>query len=71
MKRNSWTAQMLANDYHVGDATQAALIVAENGNKTKTCGQCGREAFYKHTIGSYKCSCGAVRCSTPHGVKWL
>lgn len=59
---NYWTDQALALDYHAGSRTQAALIIRENdGRGILTCGQCGGDAHYKHTIGTHKCTrCDAL-----------
>lgn len=66
MSTNPWTLEALANDYHLGDATEAAKIAAENGaDPAVTCGVCReRAAYYKATIGTEKCTrCGAIRLS--------
>lgn len=63
MSTNPWTAEALANDYHLGDATQAAMIAAENGDDPAiNCGACrARAGHYKNTIGTHKCTrCGAI-----------
>ena len=60
---NYWTQQQLARGYHAGDEEQAALLTAENTIDTaRTCGRCGGDAHYKHTVGTQKC----IRCGALH-----
>lgn len=59
--KNAWTQSALANEYHAGDRVQAELIAAENGERAETCGKCGAEAFYRHTVGMVQCpGCRAI-----------
>ena len=59
MTTNYWTNHALANDYHLGDSREAALIRQENaGHDVLTCGNCGSEAHYRATVGATQC----IRC---------
>lgn len=68
MAENPFTRQAIMNDMHLGSAREAALITAENGTDTMTCGQwatdgsgCGGTAWFKMTVGAFKCwDCGAL-----------
>ena len=56
MAHNPWTDLALANDYHLGDRREAALIAADNDNDAPvTCGQCSAKAYYRATVGAIQC----------------
>ena len=61
-RSNPHTEWQLANDVHAGDAREAAMIRAANDIEApRPCGACGREAWYKHTIGTHRCPVGHLR----------
>lgn len=68
MAKNPFTTEAIMNDMHLGSAREAAMITAENGTDTRVCGSwaedgsgCGGAAWYKATIGTFKCyECGAL-----------
>lgn len=54
---NYWADHALMNDHHLGDAREAAMIVAENGTDAPlVCGQCGGSAPYRATVLTEQCT---------------
>ncbi|QWS68276.1 hypothetical protein SEA_VANLEE_160 [Gordonia phage VanLee] len=70
---NVWTETAIAQDIHAGDPVQARLIRRENNlYGHETCGNCGGQAHYKHSVGTHKCiECDALKLRGPdRQIEW-
>lgn len=65
---NPWTEKALADDLHLGDPVEAAIIVREGeGFEVLDCGRCGGKAYFRPTVGAFQCwDCRAILLVGPH-----
>lgn len=72
---NPWTEKALADDLHLGDPVEAAIIVREGeGFEVLDCGRCGGKAYFRPTVGAFQCwDCRAILLVGPppeFPVRW-